>query len=105
MLVKTSDYWSIKEDSEERKIEENKINSILDTLTSFYADGFAEEGKQLKNVELVVKVKTASGTNYEITIGEKENNKYLVKTNTGEDLFFVYEYKINNFTLLQKQKQ
>jgi hypothetical protein len=90
--------------NKKEKIEQEKINTLLNTLSSFYADDFSDE-KQLKNIELVVKVKTIDGKNYEINAGDKKENKYLVKTNITDTLFVVYEYKIENFNLLQKQKQ
>jgi len=90
--------------NKKEKIEQESINPLLNTLNSFYADDFSDE-KQLKNIELVVKVKTIDGKNYEINAGDKKENKYLVKTNITDTLFVVYEYKIENFNLLQKQKQ
>ena len=101
LLSKTSDYWLM---NKKEKIEQEKINTLLNTLSSFYADDFSDE-KQLKNIELVVKIKTIDGKNYEINAGDKKENKYLVKTNITDTLFVVYEYKIENFNLLQKQKQ
>jgi hypothetical protein len=90
-VIRKDTLWFVGSDT----VPTTKIRGLLNLLSNFKADGFWKEGEFEEKLRITIRYK--EGEEEVILVGEEKDNKYPLKLEGKEPIFYVYSWKIKRF--------